>query len=437
MRALLIGGGGREHAIGLSIVKSGTELTVISPNENPGLMRIAKKLIIGNENDGKWVLRNATKLKPDYVFIGPESPVAHGVSDILLANGFKVFAPSSEAAKLETSKAFCREFMSENHVKGNIESNPFSDPEEAERFIKNIDYDFVIKPDGLTGGKGVVVQGVHFKSKEEGMRIAREYLVSGKAKLLVEKKVIGEEFSLQGFVKGPKISFLPIVQDYKRAFEGDRGPNTGGMGSICFSERGLPFIDKGTIEKAKGILEELIGKFNRKVTSYVGPIYGGFIATRDGPKLLEINARMGDPEAMNTLSLMDDSIMDVALRMLHGEQIRPEFRDRINVIRYIVPKGYGAKPIPSTLEIDEEKIMMKGLRIFYASVNLDGSIIKQTTSRSVALMSEGTDLKEINNRFIGMSSLIKGDYEMRNDIGKAKSIEKKKRAMKLIMSQKV
>ena len=436
MRALLIGGGGREHAIGLSIVKSGTELAVISPNENPGLMRIAKKVIIGDENNGKWVLRNATKLKPDYVFIGPESPVAHGVSDILVGNGFKVFAPSSEAAKLETSKAFCRKFMSENQVKGNIESTPFSDPDKAERFIRDIDYDFVLKPDGLTGGKGVVVQGVHFKSREEGIGIAREYLATGKAKLLVEKKVVGEEFSLQGFVKGSRISFLPIVQDYKRAFEGDRGPNTGGMGSVCFSERGLPFIDKGIVDKAKDILEDLVRKFNRKVTSYVGPIYGGFIATHDGPKLLEINARLGDPEAMNVLSLMETSIMEVAAGMLLGLQIKPELRDRINVIRYLVPRGYGTKPAPSVLEIDEEKVMVKGLRIFYASVNQDGNRIRQTTSRSVALMSEGSDIEEVNSRFSNISSLIKGEYEMRNDIGTGKSIERKKRAMKIIMSQK-
>ncbi|MGC8561961.1 MAG: phosphoribosylamine--glycine ligase [Thermoplasmata archaeon] len=435
MRALLIGGGGREHAIGLSIVKSGTELVVISPNENPGLMRIAKKVIVGDENNGKWVLRNATKINPDYVFIGPEAPIAHGVSDTLIDNGFKVFAPSSEAAKLETSKAFCRQFMSDNHVKGNIESTPFLDSEKAERFIKSIDYDFVIKPDGLTGGKGVVVQGVHFESKEEGIKIAKGYLASGKGELLVERKMIGEEFSLQGFVKGSNISFLPIVQDYKRAFEGDKGPNTGGMGSICFSERGLPFISRETLDDAKEILEDLVRKFNRKVTTYVGPIYGGFIATPEGPKLLEINARLGDPEAMNVLSLMEDSIMDVAVRMLNGEGIQPEFRDRINVIRYAVPKGYGIKPIPSTLEIDEEEMLIKGLKIFYASVNIDGKKISQTTSRSVALMSEGTNLRDISNRFSGISSLLRGEYEMRNDIGTTKSIEKKKRAMRAIMSQ--
>ncbi|MEM0135911.1 MAG: phosphoribosylamine--glycine ligase [Thermoplasmatales archaeon] len=437
MRALLIGGGGREHAMGLSIVKSGTELVVISPNQNPGLMRIAKKTIIGDENDGKWVLQNANKFKPDYVFIGPESPIAHGISDILVEGGFKVFAPSSKAARLETSKAYCRLFMSENHVGGNVESTPFSDPRKAEDFIRGIDYDFVIKPDGLTGGKGVVVQGVHFQSKEDGIKIAREYLASRKGQLLIEKKMVGEEFSLQAFVSGSKISFLPIVQDYKRALEGDKGPNTGGMGSICFSERGLPFIGKNMLERAKGILEELVKKFNKNVTDYVGPIYGGFIATSEGPKLLEINARLGDPEAINVLSLMDTSIADVAIRMLHGETTRPEFIDRINVLRYVVPKGYGTKPIPSIIDLDEEQIRLRGLKIFYASVDLKGKKILQTTSRSIALMSEGNDISQVTGRFSNLSSLLKGDYEMRNDIGTENSIENKKKAMKAIMSGKV
>lgn len=434
MRALLIGGGGREHAIGLSIVKSGTELVVIALNNNPGLMRIAKEMIVGNENDREWVLENAKRLNPDYVFIGPESPLAHGVSDILIENKFNVFAPTSTAARLETSKAFCRQFMTENKVRGNIESAAFSDSKSAQSFVNEIDYDFVIKPDGLTGGKGVVVQGVHFQTKEEGIKIIRDYLSSGNDTLLVEKKVVGEEFSLQAFVNGNKILFLPAVQDYKRAYEGDKGPNTGGMGSICFSEKGLPFIDPETLEGAKGILKELITEFAKKVANYVGPIYGGFIASPEGPKLLEINARLGDPEAINVLSLMETSIMDVAIAMLNNQDISLEFRDRISILRYLVPRGYGTRPIPSIIDLDEEKILLRGLKIYYASVNLSGKQLSQTTSRSVALVSEGTDLSHINARFEGLPSVIRGEYSIRNDIGTETMIEKKKKAMKTIMT---
>ncbi len=434
MRALLVGGGGREHAIGLSIVGSGTELFVIAPNKNPGLARIAKRVVVGDENDVDWVTRSAVKLKPDCVFIGLESPLASGVPDALLKKGLTVFAPSSAAARLETSKAYCRRFLGENNVEGDINSEQFTDPQRAEDFIKRIDYDFVIKPDGLTGGKGVVVQGTHFKSKEDGVRIVRDYLRSGKGSLLVEEKMTGEEFSLQAFVSGRRISFLPIVQDYKRAFEGDSGPNTGGMGSICFSERGLPFIDPSTVVKAKNILRDLVEKFSERVVEYVGPIYGGFIATADGPKLLEINARLGDPEAINVLSLMETSIVDVASEMLEGKEPKLEFRDKVNVLRYLVPVGYGSKPVPSTIQLDEAGLRSNGLRVYYASVNISGKKLKQTSSRSLALVAEGSTHSEAIQKFDGLSHLVKGDYAMRNDIGTEKMIEEKKRFMAAVIA---
>lgn len=437
MRALLIGGGGREHAIGLSIVKSGTELVVLSSNKNPGLMRIARRIIVGDESDGELVLRSALKIKPDYVFIGPETPLAHGISDILSKNGFKVFAPSSSAARLESSKTFCRQFLTENDIGGNIESTAFSSPDRAESFIESIDYEFVIKPDGLTGGKGVVVQGVHFQTKEDGVRIVHDYLDSGQKSLLIEKKAVGEEFSVQAFVAGSKILFLPIVQDYKRAYEGDSGPNTGGMGSICFSERGLPFIDPSAVAGAKNILKDLVTKFADRATDYVGPIYGGFISTSEGPKLLEINARLGDPEAINVLSLMENSIMDIAVGMLNGQDVKLEFRDKINVLRYLVPKGYGSKSVPSTIRLDEERLMLKGLKVYYASVNLKKKLLKQTTSRSLALVSEGNDLSEVNERFDGIAPSLKGEYSMRNDIGNVSMIESKKNRMNAARDGKV
>ncbi len=434
MRALLIGGGGREHAIGLSLVKSGTELVVISPNKNPGLLRIAKELIIGDENDRDFVLQIAQRIAPDYVFIGPESPLARGVSDVLLKNKFKVFAPSSISARLETSKSYLRGFMSENGLRGNIEGRAFSDPREAEDFIKEVDYNFVIKPDGLTGGKGVMVQGAHFQKKEDGIRITREYLDSGMRSVLVEKKMTGEEFSLQAFVKGAKIYFLPLVQDYKRGYENDEGPNTGGMGSIYFSERGLPFISSDTTVESRKIMSDLVKKFSEKVEDYVGPIFGGFIATKEGPKLLEINARLGDPEAMNVLSLMENSIQDVAMDILNNQNPNLEFRDKINVLRYLVPKGYGSRPVPSTIDLEEEKLLLRGLRIYYASVNLEGKHLKQTTSRSLALLSEGTDIHQITARFDDLSLLLKGEYGMRRDIGTESMIESKKEAMRTVIN---
>ncbi|MEM0141554.1 MAG: phosphoribosylamine--glycine ligase [Thermoplasmatales archaeon] len=429
MKTLLIGGGGREHAIGLSIVKSGAELFVVSHTRNPGLDRIAKKIIMGNENDKEWVLSVANRIEPDYVFIGPEAPLASGVSDMLSRNKFRVFAPSSSAAKLETSKSFCRIFLEEKNIKGNVESTPFSDVHKVEEFIKNIDYDFVIKPDGLTGGKGVLVQGVHFNGKDDGAKLAKAYIGRERQTVLIERKMVGEEFSLQAFASGTDIFFLPLVQDYKRAMDGDVGPNTGGMGSICFSERGLPFIDSRIESEAKDIMKAIVANLNEDGIKYTGPIYGGFIATSDGAKLLEINARLGDPEAINALTLMDNSILDVAIKMYNGKKPALEFRNKVNVLRYLVPKGYGSNPNPSKISIDEEMMLLKGIRVFYASVSKHGKVLQQTNSRSVALYSEGDGLSQVVSRFDAIESAIKGDYFMRKDIGNVAEVERKKRFM--------
>lgn len=435
MRALLIGGGGREHAIGLSIVKSGTELAVLSHNRNPGLLRVARRSIIGDEGDKSLVIETALKTRPDIIFVGPEAPLSQGISDALSERGFRVFAPSLEAARLETSKSYCREFMRDYDISGNVESASFSDLRGAEAFVNEIDYDFVVKPDGLTGGKGVVVQGVHFHSKEEGIGIMEKYFSSGIERILVERRMVGEEFSLQGFTFGSRIAFLPIVQDYKRAFDDDMGPNTGGMGSICFSERGLPFIRKETIDNAKKILGELVKKFARERTDYMGPIYGGFISTSNGPKLLEINARLGDPEAINVLDLMESSIMDVALEMYSEQDYRLEFRDKVNVLRYIVPKGYGYNPIPSRMRMDEERLMLRGIKPFYASVNQRGKELVQTTSRSVALLAEGRDLSEATNKFGDITTLIQGEYTMRKDIGTPEVVKRKTTFMDALLTE--
>jgi phosphoribosylamine--glycine ligase len=424
LKALLIGGGGREHAIALSLVRSGVELVTISPNKNPGLMRISKRFYV-REISSEGVLNIATKSKPDYVFIGPEGPIAAGISDLLVRDSFKVFAPTSNAARLETSKSFCREFLDRNGIEGNVESRVFTEIEKAKKYIMEEDSEIVIKPDGLTSGKGVVVQGTHFKGRDEAMKIAAEYLREKGSKLLIEKKMIGEEFSLQGFVWEKNIVFLPLVQDYKRALEGDKGPNTGGMGSISFSTRGLPFIRKNHEEKAMDIMRNIVRKMYDEGNPYSGPIYGQFMSTAEGVKLIEINARLGDPEAINALELMDESIFYAALEMAHDHIFRPRFKEKVNVVRYVVPAGYGGEVSPSYITINEEGLALKGLKIYFASVNSTGKRLKQSRSRTLALLSEDDNLEGANNKFRDAERYIRGKYYMRRDIGTTESIERK------------
>ncbi|MEM1996155.1 MAG: hypothetical protein QXT54_03885, partial [Thermoplasmatales archaeon] len=206
--------------------------------------------------------------------------------------------------------------------------------------------------------------------------------------------------------------------------------------SICFSTRGLPFIGDNIESEAKHILRSIVSSLNDDGIKYVGPIYGGFIATSEGAKLLEINARLGDPEAINALTLMDNSIFDIAVDMFNGIKPALEFRNKINVLRYVVPKGYGSDPHPSKISIDEERVYLKGLKIFYASVSKRGNVLHQTNSRSLAIYSEGDDLGEVVKRFDGVEDHIKGEYFMRRDIGKVEEIERKKIFMDNLNSRK-
>ncbi len=430
---MLLGGGGREHSIGLSIVKSGQELYTLSSNSNPGLKRISKRILIGKETSSETVLNAAMKINPDLIFVGPESPLANGVTDILIAHNFKVFAPTSKAAKLETSKTFLRSLMNEKRIDGNIDSVSFGDAVSASKFIDSLDYEFVIKPDGLTGGKGVLVQGFHFYTKEEGKNLVKKNFEQGITKILIEKKEKGEEFSLQALVNGREILYFPIVQDYKRARENDEGPNTGGMGSICFSNKGLPFIPQSHVEKAKTILRDIIIAMSDDGIDYVGPIYGQFIATREGPKVVEINARFGDPEAINVLSIMNNSLLESAFLMMEGEKVELDFRDRVNVLTYIVPLGYGENPKPSKILIDEKQFFKKGLKLYYASVYTKGKFLIQTRSRSVAILSEGISIEEAYSKLDGIEKFIKGDYYIRKDIGDPNITRKKSEYMESLL----
>jgi len=431
---MVIGGGGRENAIALSAVSSNNSIYSISHNNNPGLIGISKRHFKVNENDKEAVLSVAKRVKPDLVLIGPEDPLSNGVSDILISQGFKVFAPTSKAAKLETSKSFLRNFMKSHYIDGNVESQSFTDFNELNKWVMGLDYEFVLKPDGLTGGKGVLVQGNHFYTKEEGLSIAKKLFENGMNKLLVERKLIGEEFSLQALVYYDKILFLPVVQDYKRAGENDTGPNTGGMGSISFSESGLPFIPKSHVETAKSIMRKIMEAMHSEGTPYVGPIYGQFMSTKLGPKLIEINARFGDPEAINVLDLMDDSIVDASIKLMEGNTPTLNIKNQINVVRYIVPIGYGSDPKPSKLKIDEVYLRRKGLKIFYASVDKKGNYLQQTRSRSIALLAKGDSINEIIPKFDGMENAIAGNYYYRRDIGTFESIERKNKFMKDLLS---
>ena len=235
MKVLVVGGGGREHAIACALSRS-EEVVLLSvmPKHNPGIASLSSDVLIEKETNIPAVVDFAVSRGADYAVIGPEAPLEAGIVDRLEKRGIPCIGPTLKAAMLETDKAFCRAMMHRHGIAGCPHYRTFYHADDAIRFIRNYDGDLAIKPIGLTGGKGVRIMGEHLD--REG---AVAYVRSLEGRVVLEERLIGEEFTLQAFVDGKHIVPMPLVQDHKRAFEGDLGPNTGGMGAYSMSDHSL------------------------------------------------------------------------------------------------------------------------------------------------------------------------------------------------------
>ena len=245
--------------------------------------------------------------------------------------------------------------------------------------------------------------------------------------VVIEEKLVGEEFSLMCFVSGTTVVPMPAIQDHKRAWEGDTGPNTGGMGTYSDTGGSLPFLTKSDIAQAIQITQEVAEALERDLgRPYIGILYGGFMATQDGVGLIEYNARFGDPEAMNALALLDTDLVDIILAALNStlDQLTISWKNQATVVKYLVPTGYPAQPQSGspltilTLPPDTEA--------YYAAVNMDASgTITTTRSRAVAVLGRGDTLAEAEHRAELATSCVSGELMHRRDIGTAALVEQR------------
>ena len=325
-----------------------------------------------------------------------------------------------------------RNLLNKYKIPGQLKCETFTDPKKAKDFILKLDSEVALKPIGLTGGKGVKVSGDHFNGIEEAMEYVNKVLdkkIGGKSKILVEEKVIGEEFTLQAFSDGKTILPLHAVQDHKRLLQGDSGPNTGGMGSYSCDNGLLPFLNKSDYEEGAIILQKIVEALNKEGCPYIGAIYGQFMLTSDGPKIIEINARFGDPEAMNVLPLLDTDYVQLCKAMLKGnlDSKKIKMKKKSTVCKYVVPEGYGVKSVDGKIVyVDEEKIKDVGSQLFYASVNKMNNYITTTTSRSLAVVGISDDLGSAEDICEKALTHIKSDHIfIRHDIGKKDLIQKR------------
>ena len=431
---LIIGSGAREHAIAKCFNKSQREkkLFCVGTNMNPGIAEVCKDFVLGNINDPDFIVKYAKSSKINIAIIGPENPLKNGISDALWKANIKVVGPKKKLAQIETSKSFARDLLKEYNIKANPFYKKFSSMNGVENTLDFLGENHVIKYDGLAGGKGVKVFGEHLFSKKDSMNYCFE-LVDKKRRFIIEQKLNGEEFSLMSFCDGKTIIHMPVVQDHKRAYEGDTGPNTGGMGTYTNYDHSLPFLTQDNIEKAQHINKAVSEALKDKLgESYKGILYGGFIATSEGVKLVEYNARFGDPEAMNILSILENDFITICHAIVDEklDSINLSFKNKATVCKYAVPDGYPDNPIKGETVDISGVANINGL--FYGSVALENNQLLELGSRTMAVVGVAKTIEEAEIKAEQEIVSIKGPLFHRSDIGKTELIQKKINRMNLI-----
>ena len=437
VRWLVVGGGAREHAIAVGLRRARAEVVVASPNANPGLDRDAPAVLRAGAEEIDRLVAFATAQKVDGVVVGPEAPLAAGLADRLRAAGLATVGPDRAAAQLEASKAFCRELLARHGVPDQPKFAVLRSESDVDAAVAAFGAPFVVKPSGLTAGKGVWVQGSDFAEARDGATYAKSLLLQGSVAVL-EERLAGEEFSLMAFVTDDGLCAMPAVQDFKRALEGDQGPNTGGMGSYSQRDHLLPFLSTDDVAAAVRVLEGAVGALRAEGLSYRGVLYGGFMLTADGPRLLECNVRFGDPEGINALTLYEEgNLSDLLLGIAHGhlERNLVRFRRRSTVVRYLVPPGYGSRAEPGgLLEIDEAKVEAEGVHVLYGSVEAAGpATVRLGTSRAIALVGEASAVHEAATRVESALRHVRGRYYVRHDIGTQADLQRRWEHMRQLL----
>jgi len=424
---LLLGSGAREHAIARALACSpqNPAIACLAANKNPGIQKLAEQFKVGSISDPKSVVSFAQKCCAKLTIIGPEAPLQAGVADALWNAGIPIVGPKKAHAQIETSKGFTRDLLAKYNIPGGPLYRRFDSLDGVAEFLEELGEYYVVKYDGLMGGKGVKVSGDHLHSHDEALDYCTE-LVNRGGSFVVEEKLIGEEFSLMSFCDGEHLAHMPPVQDHKRAYEGDEGPNTGGMGSYSDADHSLPFLTDDDISHAQKINETTAQALKKEFSEgYKGVLYGGFIATADGVKLIEYNARLGDPEAMNVLPLLESDFVEVCHGIVNGnlDERNVSFSRRATVCKYAVPEGYPDSPVKGE-PIDVSSVTDTS-QLYYASVDMKDGTLIEAGSRTVAYVGIAGSLVKAEAKAGAEISKVRGPLFHRTDIGTTELIQKR------------
>lgn len=426
-KCLLLGNGGRE-AVLAEFISKGYKLYSVLPYENPSIIEAVEasggKYIIGSPFDKELVREFIQKEELEICVISSDNLLQDGLIDLAKSLGLKVFGPTSQGSKIEWSKTYALEVVSKLAPEVIIKNYTVDTIEELDKVIANYkDDSFVVKPEGLTGGKGVKVGGIHFKGVLEGYDYAKSCLENS-GKVIIQDKIEGSEFTVMCLTDGKSIVPMPITFDYPYRYEQDKGPGTGGMGCMSYPNGLLPFLTKEDIDKCADLMKKTINYLNKDSLEFTGVLYGGFFKTEQGIKFIEFNARFGDPEAINVLNALETPFTQVLENIVNGTLSiqNCKFKDTYTFTVYVVSKDYAVKPNkePTIFKLSENDIKEAGVKIYFANAKkIDkNTYTSVSNSRLFAIQKSGKDFEALRKQVYDViEKYVDEVLDYRKDIG--------------------
>ena len=421
MKVLLVGGGGREHALAWALSRSPLVDQLLTAPGNPGTAAVSERHSV-SVDDLEGMVELAKDEEVDLVVVGPEAPLVGGLADVLIKEGIRVFGPRAKAAQLEGSKAFAKRLMAAKGIP-TAASREFDSARDAVDYVRDRGAPLVVKADGIAAGKGVTVCD-SIQQAEEAIRAAlteRRFGDSG-SRILIEERLEGNELSVLAFCDGTNVLTMEAARDFKRALDGDRGPNTGGMGSYSpVTECDPALLDRVTDD----IIQPIAHALKAEAGPYVGVIYAGLMFTSDGPKVIEFNCRFGDPEAQALIPRLDSDLAEPILACVEGNvaDTKLSWKQETCVTVVLTSDGYpGSYQTGYVIEGIEEAERLTGIPVFHSGTKFGPS--KEVLSdggRVLSVSALGDDQREAAARAYEAAEQISfAGKTMRTDIAKTK-----------------
>lgn len=388
MNVLIVGGGGREHAMAWKASQSSLVNKVYAAPGSDGISAVAECVPI-DAMDYEALASFAKENDVALTLVGPEQPLVGGIVDVFSSNGLKVFGPSKAAAQIEGSKSFAKALMEKYEIPTS-HYQTFTDYQAASDYLQKVGAPIVLKADGLAAGKGVIV-ALTMEEAERGLKAImkdKQFADAG-SRVVIEEYLEGEEFSLMALVNGENVFPLAIAQDHKRAYEGDKGPNTGGMGAYS----PVPQISKAVVDEAVGtILKPTASGMVKDGCTFTGVLYAGLILTQAGPKVIEFNCRFGDPETQVVLPRMQSDFIQVVLDILDGKQPELEWSDKTAVGVVLASAGYPGS-YKKAEKLGDLDILPEEALLFHAGTKKSGTDWLTNGGRVLLVTRLGDDLR--------------------------------------------